>query len=349
MSSAAVAGPLPAGWLRNPRFDLIFIWVIAGVSVAAGTISQLGPNFFPIILFLDLWLLGYHHVVSTFTRIAFDKSSLLQHRFLVFGLPIIVLGGAFAVADLIGVWALSSTYLYWQWFHYTRQSWGVSQVYRRKANGLVKEPDWLLKAVIYLVPLWGILHRSWQAPDTFLMVEVRVIPTPGWLVDAAGLLAMAALATFSFRRWQAHARGEGPGAHTQYLISHTLVFLVGYILIPDLTYGWLTVNVWHNAQYILFVWMFNNNRFKGGVIPEAKFLSTISQSRNKIQYFVCCFAISTTLYFALIRFSGQILAIGIPSLIVIYQAINFHHYIVDSKIWKVRQRPMQKVLGLAKS
>jgi hypothetical protein len=201
MSSAAVAGSLSTGWLRNPGFDRIFIWAIAGVSVAAGVIAQLSPQFFPLILFLDLWLLGYHHVVSTFTRIAFDKSSFRQHRFLVLGLPVIVLASAFALADLVGVWALSSTYLYWQWFHYTRQSWGVSQVYRRKANGLVKEPDWLLQAVVYAVPLWGILHRSWQAPDTFLMVEVRVIPTPGWLVDAAGILAAAALAAFAYRRW----------------------------------------------------------------------------------------------------------------------------------------------------
>jgi hypothetical protein len=95
--------------------------------------------------------------------------------------------------------------------------------------------------------------------------------------------------------------------------------------------------------------MFNNNRFKAGVVPEAKFLSTISQSRNKIAYFMICLAISTAVYFTLVRFEPQILALGIPSLVVIYQAINFHHYIVDSKIWKVRQRPIQKVLGLSQS
>ena len=35
----------------------------------------------------------------------------------------------------------------------------------------------------------------------------------------------------------------------------------------------------------------------------------------------------------------------IPAIIV-YQAINFHHYIVDSVIWKVRKKPMQETLGL---
>ncbi|NJR71545.1 MAG: alpha/beta fold hydrolase, partial [Synechococcales cyanobacterium CRU_2_2] len=34
----------------------------------------------------------------------------------------------------LGLWSIVTLYLYWQWFHYTRQSWGISQVYRRKAS-----------------------------------------------------------------------------------------------------------------------------------------------------------------------------------------------------------------------
>jgi hypothetical protein len=32
--------------------------------------------------------------------------------------------------------------------------------------------------------------------------------------------------------------------------------------------------------------------------------------------------------------------------IVLYQIVNFHHYIVDSSIWKVRKPKMQETLGL---
>jgi hypothetical protein len=32
---------------------------------------------------------------------------------------------------------------------------------------------------------------------------------------------------------------------------------------------------------------------------------------------------------------------------VIYQTINYHHYIVDAVIWKVRRKPMRETLGLA--
>ncbi len=73
------------------------------------------------------------------------------------------------------------------------------------------------------------------------------------------------------------------------MLSHFTVFFVGYVLIDDLNHGWLVINVWHNAQYIVFVWMYNANRFKDGVDPGAKFLSTLSQERNAWLYFLVCF------------------------------------------------------------
>ena len=112
--------------------------------------------------------------------------------------------------------------------------------------------------------------------------------------------------------------------------------------------GWV-INVWHNAQYLFFVWLFNTNRFRKGVEPKARFLSTISQPGNGWRYFGVCMALTTIIYVA-IRLGGDtLLAIGIPSLIVVYQAINFHHYIVDALIWKARKAPMQKTLDLSKT
>ncbi len=90
--------------------------------------------------------------------------------------------------------------------------------------------------------------------------------------------------------------------------THFLMFFVGYIVIDDISAGWLTVNIWHNAQYILFVWMFNNNRFKGGIEPQAKFLSYISQTRNYWIYFLVCVGLSTTIYLSL-AFSAATLPI----------------------------------------
>jgi hypothetical protein len=99
------------------------------------------------------------------------------------------------------------------------------------------------------------------------------------------------------------------------------------------------MNVWHNAQYLLFVWHYNNQRFAAGVDPRAPLLSTLSQSRNVWRYAGVCLALSTAAY-------GGLAVLGL-AVVAVSQAINFHHYVVDAVIWKVRRRPMQETLGLA--
>ena len=47
--------------------------------------------------------------------------------------------------------------------------------------------------------------------------------------------------------------------------------------------------------------------------------------------------------------AALIALVGLPAapMIVMYMTINFHHYIVDSVIWKVRKKPLQQTLGIA--
>lgn len=346
MVSAADAIAPPTGWLRNRQFDATFVQGVAALALLSGAIVVAKPELFKFVLAADLWLLGYHHVIATYTRLAFDRQSLREYRFFVFVLPILVFAATFALAWSVGVWAIASVYLYWQWFHYTRQSWGISQVYRAKSGGLVDDDPLFSKLSFYLLPAWGILYRSWQAPETFLFVELRVIPVPGLLVDIVGVAAVASLVMWGYRRFVAWQQGRLAVAHTWYMLSHYAVFTVGYLAIPDITYGWLVINVWHNAQYILFVWLFNTNRFKNGKDDSAPFLSEISQPNNILRYLLICVAISTVVYLTgLVISSNQVVA-GLPMVVILFQAINFHHYIVDSRIWKVRKKTMKKTLAL---
>lgn len=332
-----------AGWLRGLPFDLQFIVGIAAIALLSGAVVVMEPRLFLPILLADLWLLGYHHVISTYTRLCFDSESFRAHRFLLLGLPLIVIAGVAGIAYGVGLWTLATVYLYWQWFHYARQSWGVSQVYRRKAGDLIPPDERIGQVAFYLLPLWGILYRSHQDPGTFLGLELRVIPIPELAVDIAGVAALATLGWWLATRVAMWRRGRLPVAHTIYMLSHFVIFAFAYLIIESIDAGWLVVNVWHNAQYIVFVWLFNNNRFKDGVDPKAKFLSTISQTRNAWLYVGICLALSTVVYLTI---DTVFSALALVPLVVIYMTINFHHYIVDSLIWKVRRRPIQKVLGI---
>jgi hypothetical protein len=329
MTTARVA---PAGWLRSPAFDLGFIAGIAALALASGAVVVRAPELFVPVFFLDVWLLGYHHVASTFTRLAFDRASFQANRFLVTGLPPIVLLAVAGLSMGIGSWVLVSIYLYWQWFHYARQSWGIAQAYRRAAAAAPESP-WLSQVVFYAVPAWGILHRSHQAPATFLDFELKFIPVSAAVVQVAAVVALAAAGWWLVGCAAAWRRGTFSAPHALFVLSHQVVFFVGYVLIDDISTGWLVVNVWHNAQYVMFVWHANNRRFAAGVDGSSPFLSTLCQPRKAWLYFATCLGLSTALY------AGLQLAIPVTAaLLVAHQTLNYHHYIVDAIIWRRRRR-----------
>ena len=351
-ASSATLSSYSFGWLRSASFDLSYIFGIAAIALLTGAIVVTQPRLFPAIIFLDLWLLGYHHVISTFTRLAFDRDSFREHRFLVIGLPPLVLIGVILLWLVIGAWVLPTLYLYWQWFHYTRQSYGIARIYKRKGNLAAIADDRLTQGMLYLIPLWGILYRSYQSPEKFLWMPVKTLPVPFLLVAIVGVVSVVTIAWWSVRQLRAFAQGQLLFAHTLYVLSHTIIFVTGYILIPDINHGWLVVNIWHNAQYILLVWMFNNNRFKSGVDARHRFLSRISQRQKPTLYFGVCLSISTAIYLALALILTKAstmfaFAAAAPLVLIAYQAINFHHYIVDALIWKVRKKALKQNLGVA--
>ena len=69
------------GWLRSRSFDLTFIVGVAALAIASGWLVVNDPRLFAPILLLDLWLLGYHHVIATYTRLCFDRASFKRTSF----------------------------------------------------------------------------------------------------------------------------------------------------------------------------------------------------------------------------------------------------------------------------
>ena len=53
------------------------------------------------------------------------------------------------------------------------------------------------------------------------------------------------------------------------------------------------------------------------------------------------------MYGALNRVIGWMAASTLPLMLIAYQTINFHHYVVDSVIWKVRKPALRRTLGIS--
>jgi len=346
MANAAGLAVADLPWIRNARFDLGFIIGLIAVAAVTGSTVIMVPQLFWPVLTMDLWFLGYHHVISTYTRICFDKKSFRENGALIYVLLPAVAAITLFIAWQFGIWVIVSVYFYWQWWHYTRQSWGISRAYRGKDRKAMYEDGWLDQAIFYSVPVLGILSRSSEAQPTFINFELWSLPVPAFVVHLAWAGAIALVAYWAFRRVTAWREGRLAVVHTLYMLSHFTIFSLAYLLTRDITIGWLMINIWHNAQYILFVWLFNSRRFKDGIDPDAKFLSYISQPGRLWLYLLTCVAITGVIYLGVLGTMNWLFLAGLSATIVLYQIVNFHHYMVDSMIWKVRKPQIRETLGL---
>ena len=334
----------PGAHIYSPAFDAGLLMLPLGAGLVAASMANANPLVFPLLLLADLWLLGYHHVVATYTRLAFDLQTFKAHRFLALDSLVIVTLATLALAFTAGAWVVASAFLYLQWFHYMRQGYGVSRMfYRATSAGQNQRPgqsarDWISDLVIYLVPIYGIAQRSATMGDRFLNMPVETLVLPKSLVLVLGAAAAVAVGVWGLRVARDIVRGECDAAHSMFVASHVLIFQLAYVMIDDVNVGWLAINIWHNFQYVMVVWMVNAKRYARGIDPAARLLSTISQPGRVAMYFATCLAISTVIYIGLDRLIALALGGGLAATIGVYMGINFHHYIVDALIWK-RRRP----------
>jgi len=80
--------------------------------------------------------------------------------------------------------------------------------------------------------------------------------------------------------------------------------------------------------------MYNNKRFSGGI----DLLSYISQNGCLWLYLLTCIAITGAVYRGVLRTVDRLFFAGLSVTIIHYQIVNFQHYFIDSKIWKMRRR-----------
>lgn len=338
MSVSTSEPTLPASsrWLVSARFDLAMIAGVLALALLMGGIAQIDPAYFAAVVAVDFWLLAYPHVASTYTRIAFDRHSAKESWFLLSLLPVIVIVATGSFVWLWGAVALNSAYFVWQTFHYTRQSYGIARSLRRCASLDASDP--LGDFVVFAIPIWGVVHRAAQAPSTFFGAPIWCPIVPHWFSLTVGSIALISLVVYTLRELRRSLRDQSLHEDVLFVFSHVLITLVSYMAIPEITRGWLFINIWHNAQYILFVWAQNRRRFRAGVDPDRRLISWLSQRENALAYGAVCLVVST-LFFALLRQSALLPSPAwLPLLLVAHQAVNFHHYLVDGVIWKSRTR-----------
>jgi hypothetical protein len=322
----------------NGAFDNTLLLAPLALGLLAAAVVTANPALYAAVVMADLWFLGYHHVVSTYTRLGFSSRSLVRNRFVALYLLLAIVAATTILAFTAGAWAVASAFLYLQWFHYMRQGYGISRMYFRTtaAGQTAGARDWIADAVIYTVPVFAIAYRSTTMGDLFLAMPVKTVVLPQAAITVLAVAAALAVGAWFVRMGLRVAADTADLRYEGFILSHVLIFLAGYVLTADANVGWLAINIWHNLQYVLVVWMVNVKRYAGRVDADEPLLSRISQPGRPLTYFACCLLITTVIYLGLNRVTVLVMGGGLAATLGIYMGINFHHYVVDALIWKRR-------------
>ncbi|KPZ73199.1 hypothetical protein AN944_00347 [Shewanella sp. P1-14-1] len=330
---------------RNPQFDVFFILLLPVFAIAVASIANTSSILYNLIFSLNIFFLGYHHVISTYTRLGISQLSDSETRFLTLILPFIVIAFVFTCIYINSSWLISTIYLHWQWWHYTRQSEGVSKAIRYKVQSSEGGNELFNRIVFYAVPIAAFSFMSARNPNTFLFMEVRTLPISMSVAIALVCIVIILQCIWLYNQIGALRSGKLKPRHFGYLVSHQTIYWVAYALFTDINVGWLAINIWHNSQYISFVWHYNSQKFQKGFDKNHPVISWLSQ-QGYLRVF-CYFSVSilvTYFFYSGVDWSIKQLSpyTSLPLIVIAYQSINFHHYIVDTCIWKLRKKSIRE-------
>jgi hypothetical protein len=327
----------------RPAFDRFFIFGTLALALGLGAVASISAAALTAVVLLDIWLFANPHVVATYTRISACAADVRRHWFLIFVLPAVVLASVLIIALACEVAGLFTLYFIAQTYHVCRQSFGIARNYKRM-DSRPFQPDRLAELLIYLFPVWGLLARCAGTPRDFLGYSIALPNVSPLVADAAGAAAIACSLWWIQRRGRVALAGDFNWRHEGFVASHVCVFLVAYIWIGDLTLGWLVVNIWHNLQYLLFVWAQNIRRDRLAHRGAAVDLSAVTTEMDltglcgrAARYGGLCLLLGAALYQALNWAGTQLLWLGLPTMFIAHFTFTFHHYMVDGVIWKRRR------------
>jgi hypothetical protein len=317
----------PTRWIISRRQDLM--WFIGSAAISYLALGLMGVGF-PIALMTLIWLVGVDgpHVIATVTRTYFDKQERKRLGWYLWVIVPLIIVGPFMV------WAGQGSLFFlfavcWQHFHIAKQHFGFVMLWKAKN----KERD----------PLDLKLDRWFLLSSTILPLALFVVKTRLMNFAVAKIAAVAALALYTIfvgvyiaRQVQKH-KNHLPMNTPKLLLLGVLVplqwmaFMDAASLGPDgILRAGIALGLFHSLQYHRLLWFHNKNRYSGADAWQ--------------QYGLAAFFVKDFGYYLFLAI-GLYLVLAIlpqamfPALDWVKAAvwgIPFTHYMLDSKIWRVR-------------
>jgi hypothetical protein len=343
------ARPAERPWMIAPGVDALLFLAVTMLTLIPWVVSDVlhYPGWYVI---MGVAVANGPHLISTWTRVYLVPGERFKRPVRYWVIPGLAL--AFAItADATGGLPLRlvrSTIFYWATWHFVAQSWGVLRIYQRKHGAAARVEARLEKALIFLPAFFCALHRLCTGPWTLFDVEVIHVRPPALLVNAFGLLIVALATVYLFVWFDAGRRRPAhEWVRPTYLLFNFLGFAMPFLVIRDGNSAFGAAALWHAVQYIAIVWLYNDRRYRGGIDPDARLVSWVSQRGRPFAYMALIAACAAVVYaFAF----GVSLFVHRPFMdiaLTFWTGFTLGHYYLDGVIWKSRRYDLRTLTSNA--
>ncbi|MCC6953194.1 MAG: hypothetical protein IT290_03670 [Deltaproteobacteria bacterium] len=353
--ASAPSGVSP--WIIHPVFDFFFVSgggvllflalnaLFFGLTIPNGA-STPGQRFALIAVLLGQHFFADAHNMATYMRIWGSDAD--RTRFAFYRTWLVwITGGLFVSGlvfpDLIGTFVY--VYLISVFWHYAAQTFGIALIYCFKRGYKLSQFEketfrWFIRSLTAFVIIRFLTFES-MSPKNWFGVPIPFwgpLPTPLYLAAGAAVIISSAILTFIVLKKLVFERRFPPVP---------AFLLVATICALGFTSGTANALVWfyvpaffHGSQY-LAVCMAYSLKERG--IPARDLWKTLPTS-------LC------GTYFATVVVTGAFFYIAIPHVFaqlgfdyaliagLVLAAVNFHHFVTDAAIWKLRDPYCRRIL-----
>lgn len=282
---------------------------------------------------LSLFVLGPHYA-ATYRRAYSSLEILRAHPIVTLVVPVVLVAGAvLAVRSPRGFGPFYFlAYVAWSGYHYSGQSLGIAMLYplRQKARLDAREKRLIALPlyVSWLVSLVGLMGAAASARNPAYEIVRDVfapVRLPGWALGLALLPLVASFGGVAQVARERRRRGQPlPAAVYGVILAQVAWFAFGVF---NPVFNVILVPVFHSLQYLALTgWHYTKGERRRGLWAFAGYFLSV-------------------LLLGLLINPGS-LAIFVPKdgaeaplvAAAVISAINLHHFLMDGRIWRMRER-----------
>jgi hypothetical protein len=353
----------PNPWIISPVMDFLFVygglvWVLLCATALCVSTSALTGSFgsnnaakWLLILFpLSQHLLGNPHTGATYWRIYGSEDSRKTFSFYTRILPLACL--PFFIAGV--AWpafgsALLYIYLLWTYQHYSAQAFGIGLIYCYKRGYFLNQTSkelfrWLMLSLPAFQVIRSLTFKD-RATSVFFGVQLPFWgPLPTWIFELARIELIAVGGAFAVAVLYKLVKDR------QFIPVPTLMLLATAAAFC-LSYGGYNLLLWvllpgffHGSQYLaVSLSYYLKERGLTKVLPTSQIVA-LFRSDTALKYWGVAVMAGSLIYIGIPYFFYQL---GCNFTLVagtVVAVVNFHHYITDAAIWRLRDPKTRKLL-----